>query len=976
MNFIQKSIIKRLLIIFIFTSIISPFSENRITGTSTKHNLEKLYYSLWDSGKKYQSEGNFKQAIQEIRQALILSREIDQSRNEEIKCYMRLGLLYWNISRLHESSEHYTKALFLAKKFHLEDKQEECLKFLEIYNLYNKGKKHRSSGDHEGSIVFFNNAISVARKIKSKEHEVKCLRQLSATYWRLNDLQNYFTLNKKALRIAKELKHKKEQGRCLNNIGLFYWRLDYYSKALGFYEKALIIARIINNKREESNYLNNIAITYIHMGNYRKALECLMEVLLIDQQLGKDIYVAMDFNNIGETLRKKASVSGNKEDLKKALKRFNQSLQIIRIIKDEKIEVRILNNVGSVHVDLEIYNKALQYFQEGYEKAKEIQDVEAMGMILNNMGIVHFKRGNYEKSLSFLKKAIQISSDFQFNQILWEAYFWLGQCYEKNNQFFKAVACYQKSIDVIDDIRSQIFLDSHKAGFVKDKLEVYEFLLALLYLLYKKNPSGDFAHLIFHTVERAKARAFLENLRESRVDIRERLDQKLKKEERDLNKKISSIMMELSQGDLSEKRRKELLMNLRHREDEYMRLISKMRVETPEVANLVSPQPCQVKTIQEKLLDEETVLIEYFLGKKNSFLIFITNTDLRVHSLPSRDSIEKSIKGYLKIISQSPKEEFKGTLAAERVYKELLSLVDKIIPVLVENLIIVPDGILYYLPFETLIFSFHGGSGKKKYLIEEYNITYTPSSSSLLFLLDNTKRRKFTKGLLAFGNPSYNFTSTSNNEGNKSYIQVLKELYSSQGFDCFPLPYSQTEIQNISQYFPKKKRNIYLEREANEDIVKKITLKDYQVIHFACHGFFDENFPFRSALVLALDKSTDEDGFLQVREIYNLRMQADLIVLSACQTGIGKLEKGEGILGLPRTFFYAGARSVVSTLWKVEDKTTANFMNFFYKFLSQGRDKARAMKLAKLEMIDSKYSHPFYWGAFILNGDYSSKLRF
>lgn len=976
MNFIQKSTIERLLSIFIVTLIISPFFEKKITGAYTEHNIEKLYYTHWDSGEQYQKEGDFQQAIQEFRQALILAREIDQSRDEEIKCNMRLGSLSWNIGHLYKSSEQYTKAFSLAKKFHLKDKQEECRKFLEICKLYDKAKECRSSGHYRESIEFFKNAILLAKKVRSKEHEVKCLRQLSASYWEINNIKRFFALNNEALKIAEELNHKKEQGRCLNNIGLFYWRLDHYSKALSYYEKALMIARILKNKKEESNYLSNIAITYINMGNYNKALEVLIEVLTVDRRVRNDTYVAMDLNNIGETFRKKAVISGNKEDLNKALDNFNKSLQLIRRTKDEKIEVRVLNNIGSAHNDLEIYNEALRYFQESYEKAKEIQDAEAMSMVLNNIGIVHFKRGDYKNSLTFLERAIQTSSEFQFNQILWEAYFWLGQCYEKNNKFSKAVTCLQKSIDVIDDIRSQIYLDSYKAGFVRDKLEVYEFLLRLLYLLYKKRPSSDFGHVIFNTVERAKARAFLENLKKSRVDIRERLIPKLKREERDLTTKISSTMMKLSQKGLSEKKRKELFTNLKRREDEYMRLISRMRIETPEVANIVAPPPYQVKIIQEKLLDEKTVLIEYFLGKKNSFMIFITKTEISVHSLPPRGSIEKSTKGYLKILSQSPKEKFKGILAAERIYKELLSFVERSIPDSVENLIIVPDGILYYLPFETLIFSAQRGSGEKKYLIEEYNISYAPSSSSLMFLFDNKERSRFIKGVLAFGDPSYDYTSTSNNESDRSYLRILKELYSSQGFDFSPLPNSQKEVQNISQYFPKDKRNIYLKREANEDIIKKIPLKDYEVIHFACHGFLDEKSPFRSALVLALDENMDEDGFLQVREIYNLRMQADLIVLSACQTGIGKIERGEGLLGLPRIFFYTGAKSVVSTLWKVNDKATADFMSYFYKFLSQGRNKAQAMRFAKLKMTNSKYSHPYYWGAFVLNGDYSPMLRF
>jgi CHAT domain-containing protein len=180
----------------------------------------------------------------------------------------------------------------------------------------------------------------------------------------------------------------------------------------------------------------------------------------------------------------------------------------------------------------------------------------------------------------------------------------------------------------------------------------------------------------------------------------------------------------------------------------------------------------------------------------------------------------------------------------------------------------------------------------------------------------------------------------------------------------------------ISRYFSKSKKDIYLGEQAKEEVLKRSSLKDYQIIHFACHGFLDEKFPFRSALVLSLYGDKEEDGFLQVREIYNLRLNAELVVLSACQTGKGSLEKGEGILGLPRIFFYAGAKSVLSTLWKINDKSTSLFMDYFYSFLAEGNELNQALRLAKMKMLNSKFSHPFYWAGFILSGNFNSKLAF
>ena len=249
-------------------------------------------------------------------------------------------------------------------------------------------------------------------------------------------------------------------------------------------------------------------------------------------------------------------------------------------------------------------------------------------------------------------------------------------------------------------------------------------------------------------------------------------------------------------------------------------------------------------------------------------------------------------------------------------------------------------------------------------------------TGEILFLSRIHHERNRVKGLLAFGSPYYSSTTLIKRNKQNIYVKVLKELLLNMGFVISPLPYSKREILVISKYFPREKRNVFLKKNAKEEVIKKIPLINYKVIHFACHALLDEEFPFRSALILSLDEDRKEDGFLQVREIYNLKLNADLVILSACQTGKGKLEQREGILGFPRIFFYIGAKSVVLSLWKINDKSTSIFMNYFYYYLFQGNEKAHALRLAKLKMMESKFCHPFYWAAFVLNGDFNSQVSF
>lgn len=956
---------------FFVISFSLPISDVDIYCAAEKSSIYQLYDSAVKSGEIYRKAGDFNRAIDAFRLAWGFARKMGD-KEEEANCLLSLGLLYWNIDMLKESIEKYEHALQLTQQHKLKIKLKECQIAIEIYRLYSVGKKYRSKGKYQRSINTFQRAIDLARETGNKEHEERCLRSLSVTCWELKDFKKYFSLNEKALKIAQHLNHKKNEGRCLYNIGLFYQQMDNYFKALDCYEEALMIAKSLKNKKSQSACLNNIGSIYLDMGDYNRSLNLLMRALAIDRQLGIDVHI--ELNNIGEIFRKKGVSTGKREAFYKALNYLENSLELTKKKRDKETEVYILNNIGMVHLNLKKYNNALNYFKRGYKKAEELQGFYMKGMLLNNIGIVHFNQGRFEISKMFFQQAIDLAIEIKGSQILWEAYFGLGQCYEKGNEFSQAISCYKKAIDIIDHMRSHILLDTNKAGFVRNKLKVYEYLINLLYRLNKNNPSCDYEKEIFHVAERAKARAFLESIGESRIDIHNKLTPKLKKIEGEISKRITSIIIDLSRSDHPEEKRRELLIRLQKEEDEYYRLISRIRADIPEVASLVSPRPSRVERVQ-KILDKQTALIEYFLGDSQSVVFFVTKREYCLYKLPSRSELGKSLKAYLKILSIPPKGKFMGVFGAKRIYKELLFPLEKNSEH-IENLIIIPDGILYYLPFETLIQYTPNLSSEKSFLIKKYKISYAPSSSALLYMSKNIPNYKNPKGLLAFGNPSYALKSSSNKKSYKTYVKTLGDLYLDQGFDLSPLPYSKKEISEISNYFTEEKRDVYIRDGAREEIFKSVPLRDYKIIHFACHGLLSEEFPFRSALVLSLDEDLQEDGFLQVREIYNHRLKANLIVLSACQTGKGKLEKGEGILGLPRVFFYIGARSVVSTLWKINDISTAKFMNHFYSFLSRGDDKAQALRQAKLEMINSKYNHPFYWAAFVLNGDSNSSIDF
>jgi CHAT domain-containing protein len=592
--------------------------------------------------------------------------------------------------------------------------------------------------------------------------------------------------------------------------------------------------------------------------------------------------------------------------------------------------------------------------------------------IYSNLGVTYSHLNKYFEAKSYFKKALSIGLEINSNDALWEAYFGLGQCLEQEHQNNAALECYFKSLDIIEVMGSKLSLDDQKAGFVRDKLKVYEAIINLMFSLDRTSKEVNYDTRIFQIIERAKARGLLEDLHRGRYFYPNSGVSKYQQEQESVSKRISSTISELANPDLPQEKRMGLFARLEKEEEESASLLNKIKTLQIEASDQGIPEIISVEKIKSQILSPKAALLEFFLGERQSYAFLITQGAFRIEILPPRNEIEYSLRAYLKLIASFPSGENLGLLAAKRIYDNLIYPFEAELSSL-EHLIVVPDGILSYLPFETLIGNKDDLGRIPGFLIEKFKISYAPSSSSLSYLLNRPPKKNGLKRLLAFGNPVY--LNGPNRKNGKSVEEALREIYLNSGFDFSPLPYSKNEVLEICRYFKEDEVDFYLNEKAKEEVVKSNPLKDYQIVHFACHGFYDEKIPLRSALVLTLDDNVEEDGFLQGREIYGLALNADLVVLSACQTGRGRLESGEGVLGLPRVFFNAGARSVISSLWKVNDKSTSKLMKYFYQYLSDGNDKAQSLRLAKLQMLKSRYSHPFFWAGFILNGNFRQISR-
>jgi CHAT domain-containing protein/Tfp pilus assembly protein PilF len=935
--------------------------EDQLAGPK-QNNL--LFQRSFQSAVSLGSQGEFEQASSALLRALSISRQLKYSYGQR-RCLLRLAINRWNLGYVAESSEYFNEARAAFKNVNDRRAEEYCLKCLKIIRLYNQGKATRDTNANYLSLEKFQQAIFLGRETGFPEFELKCLRQMGLTYWQMGRLTLFLESSKKGLEISNRINHKIEKAKFLNNIGVYYQKQNDYSLALIYYENALSLIKAMDDQPTEAECLSNIGILYRDLGNLAKAQQYLSSALELDKIVGDMDSISTDMHNIGSVYLRMGIDGQNTQDLLRALDMFRSCLSLRRIEKTNSlIKFAALNSIGIIQSELKDYPNARNNFSSAMKFVEKGKYPSEKCQIINNIAACFVYENNIDDAIKYYSKALEIGSEHSLENILMESCLGLGQCFEIKGEYFSSISFYKRSIEAMENVWDRIPFESFKIGFARNKMHAYQRIIKILVSRHSANPHMTSLEEIFNFVERAKARAFLENIRETWEDGNRGTHAGFNERQQETSKNISLLSRRLLSSILSAELKQQINIELEREEEKYIRLVSETKTEARNKGLKITEEICSISQIQNQIIDDQTVILEYFIEEKESYLIIITRRSAELCVLAGRDDLEKSLRAYIKLLSVRSNDAQVGVEAEERIGKELIPLVKGGLLEDAKALIVIPDGILHYLPFETLRASIGHGSG---YLIEKLVISYCPSSSSLFILKKQEKRNVRQRALLALGGPNYGILPASEHETTKK--DVLNQLYDEQRFRFSPLPFSKREVLEIGKLFARSERTILVGDKASEEAIKKLPLVEYRLIHFACHGFLDERNPFRSALVLSLKAQQEEDGYLQMREIYGLTMNADLVVLSACQTGNGPLERAEGPMWLARPFFYAGARSVLVSLWSINDKTTAIFMKEFYRNLVEGCDAGRALQLAKIRILNSAWSHPFYWASFILIGD-------
>ncbi len=493
----------------------------------------------------------------------------------------------------------------------------------------------------------------------------------------------------------------------------------------------------------------------------------------------------------------------------------------------------------------------------------------------------------------------------RFNgEIYWMALYDRGRIAEKEGNVKDAIEFYTGAVDVIEEQRATIHTEASKIGFVGDKQSVYHGLVQALY------QSGQYEKS-FEYVERAKARALVDLLASKRDFAvkggREREVKAVLARNESVEKEM--IIQDASSSDKNKTRS----IQIKTRED--------LRMKAPELASLVTVVPQSIADLQ-ALISSHEALVEYYYGEKDLYAFILSGGGLHAVKLDGRGLVE-DVQAFRRLIDDPGSTRFMDL--SRKLYNRLFTPLESRLRK--RDLIIVSHGALHYLPMNAL----HDGQG---YLIDRYSIRMMPSASSMKYLRE--KKTTGRGGILAFGNPDL-------------------------GDPTHDLEYAQKEATEVAGLRPRSK--VFVRKEATEGALRR-HCGDYRYLHFATHGQFNSADPLKSALLLAPDAGSS--GVLTVDKLYSLDLEADLVTLSACETGLSKIANGDDLVGLTRGFLYAGASSIVASLWKVDDLATSQLMARFYTELDK-TNKREALRTAQLE-TKKKHAHPYYWAAFQLTG--------
>lgn len=815
--------------------------------------------------------------------------------------------------------------------------------------------------------------LKALRFLPENQFRITALMRLGDLYFQINSFQTANRFYRSALRQSQQNDDTVRQLEALGRLGESHFRLGELSLAHVFYRQALNLALESNHPEYETQFLNAVGYMYYYFGEFDDALEAYQLALKKSKALTQNGIQGKIHTNLGNLYR-----TGN--DSSRAKYHYLAALQKYHQLQDYSGQITTLVRVGELLFQFRAFRKSRKVYNiADHLQQRHLLFHEACRIYL---GLAHTHRELEEFSISrdFYEKARKAALESQQPDYLWKTRLGLARLLERQGKYKDALAAYREGIRLVETMREKIHLQGQRTGYFEKTIPLYENFIRLL--LQTNLTDSASVREAFHYMERFRARTFLESSQVQKYFRSARMDSMLVRR-RFYEQELFQVLAEIEQNSRRQTENDSVRIRLfreRNELETWLQIIDIEIAAETQRYRLPLDQLNSVlvlEEIQAALKTPDLVILEYFLNDPHSFVWVISKNQFAIYQITAKQKILEQLEILLPSISY-PGKRFEAFVEkpSQRLYKMLIEPVaDQLKPH--QELLIIPDGKLAFLPFELLrlpdeipprqIAGIDCCLAPRRFLVEQHRIEYAPSTSVFLGPSRRSNARRWTpKAILLVGDG----TGIQSRSGFAAKQSSPMHIWPFSRPD--PLFYSKSEIENISQFFNSRRTTILLDSSATESQVKMLPdLTDYRILHFATHGVINEHSPELSGLLINWGDAQN-DGFLRIPEIYQLKLDADLAVLSGCQTGRGTMARSNGVENLARAFMHAGTSAVIVSLWNVDDRSTSIFMRKLYHYYKEiNLPIVDALATTKVDMLNSKaYQHPYYWAPFVLINTY------
>lgn len=838
-------------------------------------------------------------------------------------------------------------------------------------------------------IAKFQEALGYWQQSGDRKNELRVLNLLSHNFWLRGDLASSQTCRNQALVLARAENDRYAEGNLLIDSALLSGNLGRYQEAMTWLHQAREIFKERKSQFAEGIALFHLGYICLQLGDDLAAELHLQESLKKFTALGFTFATSSPLNELSRLHQRRG-------ESQKAIELALSAREAAKAGADDEQIAQALKQLGDLYLQAQELHQATTFNQEFLAMTRKMGRPSMESVALLQLGRIALQSQDYEQAADSFQQSLQIARSISAPAEESAALFGMARVQMAKSLFGTARQTLEEVLAFAESTRANLVSPNLRQSYFATTQNAYALYLdALMQNQPSMADAADSASQIgFAVSERARARSLLDLLAEASTlstfdsandlvaqekHLRQLINAKAVASNRALDQKQSAKVVETLQSELNE-----LLVR-------YEEAQTSLRQNHPRYVALTKTQPLGLTEIQKELLDNDTVLLAYAFGQKSTYLWAVTPNTCESYTLASREPIQSTARRLHESLSKDAKTDWQSP--AQELGRFLLS---PLAPKLQQEwrnkrLVIVAPETLQYIPFGILPLPNAQTSQTKAKLIsllERHEVVSLASASSLALLRQELANRKAAPQAVAiFADPVFAIEDArvksamakkpeapSQGLSIAALERAVRSVTNTDRASLQRLPFSRDEAEAIAAIAPAGSVLKALDFQASRATALSDKLAEYRIVHFATHGLLDSAQPELSGLALSLvdEQGKPQDGYLRLNEIYNLKLNAELVVLSACQTGLGKEVKGEGLVGLTRGFMYAGAPRVVASLWQVNDAATAELMKRFYRgMLKEKLRPAAALRQAQLELMKKPaWRSPYYWGAFVLQGEW------